>query len=101
MCDGRELVAKHHARLAAALARLEAPHWPWRGPVGVVEQDRGSERGEIHLVDRWCYLGSADGEAELAELAASHGEPRFDYDHYRILARHLARPGVRVVPLGA
>jgi hypothetical protein len=27
--------------------------------------------------------------------------PCFDYDHYRILCRHLGRRGVRVVPLGA
>ena len=26
-------------------------------------------------------------------------EPRFDYDHYRILSRHLARKGVRTIRL--
>jgi hypothetical protein len=25
--------------------------------------------------------------------------PRFDYDHYRILSRHLAKGGARVVSL--
>src|SRR5690606_40900952 len=89
----------HHARVAAALAGLKAAKWPHRGRVGIVEQDAERERTEIHVVDRWCYLGTARSEDELAELAAEVREPRFDYDHYRILARHLGRKGVRTVPL--
>jgi len=100
-CDGRESVLQHHARLAAALARLEAPHWPYRGPVGIVESDRDSDSTEIHLVDRWCYLGAARSEGELAEMAEAPREPRFDFDHYRILTSHLRKRGVRLVRLGA
>ena len=36
----------------------------------------------------------------LAELLQSRREPVFDYDHYRILAGHLGKRGVRVVELG-
>ena len=54
---------------------------------------------EVHVVDRWCYLGAARDDAEVSELIAA--EPRFDYDHYRILARHLGRPGLRVRQLPA
>ena len=105
VCDGREGVVQHQARLAAALSRLEAPRWPYRGAVGIVE--RGSDDAgdadftEIHLVDRWCYLGAARSEAELAELAEARREPRFDFDHYRILSGHLRKRGVRVLQLGA
>jgi DNA polymerase-3 subunit epsilon len=100
VCDARESVAQHFARLAAGLARLEAPHWPYRGPVGIVERDRDRELEEIHLVDRWCYLGAARSEAELAEFSESQHTPRFDYDHYRILTGHLRKRGVRVLQLG-
>jgi excinuclease Cho len=105
VCAGRETVAVHLGRLAAALARLEAPLWPYRGPVGIVEQeldaDADAQFTEIHLVDRWCYLGAARSEGELAEMAEARGEPRFDYDHYRILSGHLRKRGVRVLRLGA
>ena len=44
-------------------------------------------------------------DAELAELREhfSNGRrtPAFDYDHYRILERHLGKRGLRVVPLGS
>ena len=99
VCAGKENPHLHLARLGAALARLEAAHWPHRGAVGIVER-ADEDRSEVHVVDRWCYLGAAASDAEVAELLESRRGARLDYDHFRILARHLSRPGVRVVPLG-
>jgi DNA polymerase-3 subunit epsilon len=81
---------------------MKAVEWPHAGPLGIVERDSGRDAAEIHVVDRWCYLGAARSDTELAELLeALEGkrEPRFDYDHYRILSRHLARKGVRTMRL--
>jgi DNA polymerase-3 subunit epsilon len=100
VCAGKENIHAHHARVATALAGLKSPAWPHRGPLGVVEHDRGRDATEVHVLDRWCYLGTASCESEVAELLEER-RPRFDYDHYRILARHLGKRGVRVVPLGA
>jgi DNA polymerase III subunit epsilon len=100
VCAGKENIHVHHARVATALARLKSAEWPHRGPLGVVEEDESRDATEVHVLDRWCYLGTARSEAEIAELLESR-EPRFDYDHYRILSRHLGRRGVRVVPLAA
>jgi DNA polymerase III subunit epsilon len=100
-CAGAESVHAHLARLAAALAPLKAADWPHRGPLGVVEIDPAREATEVHVVNRWCYLGTASSEADIAELLEARRSPRFDYDHYRILARHLSRPGIRVVPLAS
>jgi DNA polymerase-3 subunit epsilon len=100
VCAGRENVHLHHARLAAALTQFPGADWPHTGPVGIVENDREREATEVHVVDRWCYVGTAQSDAELAELLEAR-EPAFDYDHYRILARHLGKPGVRTRPLAA
>ncbi|HZQ74268.1 MAG TPA: exonuclease domain-containing protein [Burkholderiales bacterium] len=101
VCAGKENLHLHHARAAAALARLASPPWPWRGPVGVIEHDRGRDATEIHVVDRWCYVGAARSEDELAGMLESRRPARFDYDEYRILARHLGKRGVRTVELRA
>ena len=66
----------------------------------MVEADASRDATEVHILDRWCYLGTATSEAEVADLLEAR-RPRFDYDHYRILSRHLGKRGVRVVPLWA
>ena len=99
MCAGKEPILAHHARAAGALAPLKSRPWPYPGKVAIVETDPARDATEVHVVDRWCYLGAARDEGEVSELVAA--EPRFDYDHYRILARHVGKPGVRVQPLGA
>ena len=100
VCAGKENIHVHHARVATALAGLKSADWPHRGPLGVVEHDRARDATEVHVLDRWCYLGTASCDSEVAELLEAR-RPRFDYDHYRILARHLGKRGVRVVPLAA
>jgi DNA polymerase III subunit epsilon len=100
VCAGRESIHVHHARVATALARLKSADWPHRGPLGVVEADESRDATEVHVLDRWCYLGTATSDAEVAELLEAR-RPRFDYDHYRILSRHLGKRGVRVVELAA
>jgi DNA polymerase III subunit epsilon len=100
VCAGKESIHVHHARVATALAGLKNAAWPHRGPLGVVEHDRRRDATEVHVLDRWCYLGTASCDSEVAELLEER-RPRFDYDHYRILARHLGKRGVRVVPLAA
>jgi DNA polymerase-3 subunit epsilon len=101
VCAGAESIHAHQARLAAALAPLRAADWPHRGPLGVIETDRSRDATEVHVVNRWCYLGTAQCDADVAELLGEERAPRFDYDHYRILSRHLARSDVRVVALPA
>jgi DNA polymerase-3 subunit epsilon len=99
-CAGQENLHLHHARAAAALAGLKTAAWPWRGPIGIVEEDRVREAVEVHVVDNWCLLGTAQSEAEVAELLEAAPRPRFDLDQYKILARHLRRKRLKVVELG-
>jgi len=101
VCAGRESVGAHHARVVAALARLRSIAWPYPGPIGVPETDAEREATEVHVVHHWCYLGAASSDSEIAALLDGRGEPQFDLDQYRILARHLAKRGVRAIDLPA
>ena len=100
LCAGKESVHIHHARAAAALAALKTAAWPWRGPIGIVEEDRERDAAEVHVVDNWCLLGTAKTEDGVGDLLEGVSRPGFDLDNYRILARHLSRGRPRVVELG-
>jgi DNA polymerase-3 subunit epsilon len=99
LCAGKETSQAHHARLAAALGALKSPAWPWRGPVGVVEEDESRESTELHVIHQWCYLGTARSEDEVPGLLEGTRRLRFDLDQYRILAKHLGARRTRVVEL--
>ena len=99
LCAGRETPAGHHARLATALAGMKTAAWPWRGPVGVLEEDREREASELHIVHQWCYLGTAKSEDEVPALLEGARRPQFDLDQYKLLVRHLLGRRARIVEL--
>ena len=82
-------------RLLPALRPMRIPAWPFSGPIGI------RERGEIHVVDRWRFLGTARDQGELHGLLERCAS-EFDVRHFRILRRMLARlPGAGIVDLGS
>lgn len=64
-CVGLEKPIEHSARLMIAMTKLKLATWPYRGAIGIQEGD------ELHIIDRWCYLGTAKHESEIADLLAA------------------------------
>ena len=92
-CCGREPLALHAARARMALLRHKLRSWPFRGRIAVRERDwRGME--EMHVFDRWRYLGTVSSDESLDELPGTESR-EFDLDSYRILCRYLDRPRPR------
>ena len=99
VCIGKEAESFHRARLEAALSGLHVKTWPHDGPVGLVEQ-LGDKRTDIHVVNNWCYLGTARSEQELwTLLGQAPARPAFDLDTYKILSRAMLRGQLEIRPL--
>jgi DNA polymerase-3 subunit epsilon len=81
-CVGHESPEAHALRLRMAMEQLKLKTWPYDSAVGIQEGD------DLHLVDRWCYLGTAKSEQEIAVLLA-RGRPVFDRDSYLVLSKAL------------
>jgi DNA polymerase-3 subunit epsilon len=94
-CVGKEDLLRHDLRLTEALARLKLNSWPHAGPIGIPEKHDGRE--EVHIVDRWSYLGTARDESKIAEILANGADAVFDPDTYKILAKHIK--GRKILPL--
>jgi len=99
-CVGAESPAAHHERLRAALAPHAIPPWPFHGPAGIREPAEFGDRVDVHVVDRWCWLGTARDEAELGRLLECPPRPEFDADIARVLVRTLAGGRHAVVGVG-
>lgn len=103
-CCGAETVAAHNLRLLDALVKLRMKAWPYPGRIGIRETSKSGLRTDIHLLDHWCYLGTARSEAELFEHIegqSARWTPVFDLDSYRILVPFLQRlrGNVEIIPM--
>lgn len=88
-CVGEESLNLHEARLNNALTSLKIRSWPYPGAVGVKELSASGDRIEIHVLDNWRHLGTADSEESLREILAQRATLPFDLDSYKILTRFL------------
>ena len=96
-CIGAEPAALHNTRVRLALAGTRLRPWPYRGRILVAERDwRGQQ--DLHVLDRWRYLGTVREPDEAEGLDAE--QVPFDPDIYRILKRVLVAPsGTRIIEL--
>lgn len=95
VCRGDETPAAHDERLLGALRQVQVVCWPYPGAVGLVE--RTGDFSQVHVVNNWCYLGSAATPTEAARFTRQAAG--FDADGYQILVRPLMQGGAEIVPL--
>jgi DNA polymerase-3 subunit epsilon len=102
-CVGLESRAQHALRLKMALSAMRTLPWPFAGRIAIREATIDGETAELHVVDRWCHLGTVRSESELHDLAEYAAAPVFDVDTYKILKRFLAKPprGAQIIRLAA
>jgi DNA polymerase-3 subunit epsilon len=83
----------HLTQAYRALLPWKIEAWPWRGPVAI------RERADLHVLERWRYLGTAGSMEEAVPLLET-GLPDFDAEIYFILASALPRvPRRRILRL--
>ena len=95
VCRGDESPELHRERLFSSLLALRVACWPFGGAVGLVERD--ADLVQIHVVNHWCYLGSAATVEEARRLSTVAAG--FDADGYKILCRPLLTQSVQVQAL--
>ncbi|CAL8474749.1 exonuclease domain-containing protein [Caballeronia sp. S22] len=72
--------------------------WPYAGAIAIEERDEASGQRAWHVIDNWCYLGTASALEQAGALHASADSPAFELSTYRILSERLAR-GLAVTPI--
>jgi DNA polymerase-3 subunit epsilon len=98
-CVGAESAGAHHQRLAAALAPLAIPQWPFPGLAAIRERSLLGDRVDLHVLRDWCWLGTARDDGELGRLVDAPPRPEFDADIARLLMRVFAKGEHEVLAL--
>lgn len=94
VCQGKESLAEHSARVEQALGHWQIKLWPYQGKIAIHEQR--AELNEYHIIDHWRYINTV---TNLEQLELGDQENTFDADSYRILCRALFTPEVTIIPL--
>jgi DNA polymerase-3 subunit epsilon len=82
-CIGIMPTEMHNLQLKTAMELYRVQVWPYKGPIAI------KDNGEMIVLDKWCYLGTAINEDELTELKSA-GDAEFDLDIYKIVKKALA-----------
>lgn len=95
VCHGAETAEQHRARLIEALESLRVVTWPYTGAVGI--EEKCQDMRLIHVINNWCYLGSATTLPAARKLnTVATG---FDADGYKILCRPILSGSAKIIPL--
>ena len=98
-CVGEEPADAHAQRVETLLEPLRIARWPYDAAVALIERRADGLREQLHVFDRWCWLGSVATLDAAHSLAAAAAPRCFDADIYRIARAALARAGCEVVAL--
>lgn len=88
-CDGGEDVTRYNLRVQIAFHGLRLKTWPWKGPVGVVEQNGRSGNTDILVIYNWMHVATVHSLDELDGLSLRGQAVNFDLDSYKLVVKAL------------
>ncbi len=95
-CVGEESAMQHDLRVAEGLLPMRVITWPYRQPVGVIEENAQAGIRQVLVVDQWRVVGVLR-EGEDYDPTLSDGQGPLDLDTYKILTRYLGSGKARLV----
>lgn len=97
LCAGKESAELHFLRLQQAMMSHRLKTWPFKGKIGIYEQQQFNGITEMHVFEHWVHIGSVTNEIDLNEISTIKTELLFDLDTYKILIKHLNKPKIKVI----
>ncbi len=97
-CDGacltREPSKIYNERFNQAFEKTKIKSWPYKKAV-VLPEDPEAEQGVAYVIDDWQIKKIIEYSNDNYTETDKNIDSPFDYDSYKILARHLLRPDIK------
>ena len=81
-CIGKVSLAVHNLKLQTSLQLYKVPVWPFEGAVAI------KDGHSMLVINKWCYLGTANDQDELNDIARSE-DFDFDLDIYKVIKKAM------------
>lgn len=85
-CVKEEVSLRYNMRFIQAFSSKKIKRWPFASAILIEEKNPLSEKHEMHVFDKWCYMGTITKENELYTLK---NDVFFDVSIYKILLSYL------------
>ena len=89
----------HTLRLQQAMLVHKVKSWPYAGKIGIEEYSLDNGLRQVHVFERWAYLGAADSDEGLNALCEQTTVAKFDLETYKLLLKILPQKKTRVLNL--
>lgn len=84
-CAGKETETQHNTRLIDALNQYQLAMWPYRGAIGLLENN-SNDKQVVYFIKDWMLLGEMPYSENMQLDWRSFSNPKsFDLDMYRII----------------
>ena len=90
-CTKKIPATEYNKNFIEAFEKVLYKKWPFDSPVCVIERNHETYESDIHIIDKWCYLGTFN-EYEISgnlESISSEDNLIFDLDVYRLLKSYF------------
>jgi DNA polymerase-3 subunit epsilon len=81
-CIGKVSLQVHNLKLQTALQLYKVQVWPFDGAIAI------KDGHSMLVINKWCYLGTANDHDELDEIAQSE-DFEFDLDIYKVVKKAM------------
>ena len=97
VCVEKEKASKHKLRVAEGLLPLKLESWPFKGKIGIIEQDRNTGFKQVLIINQWRLIGVADNDEAIRNVPTDLGN--LDLDAYKILRNYFKTKKLDIIEL--
>lgn len=94
-CQQQEAAEAYNLRVQIALFQYKKRVWPYAGAIGIKEYCPKQKKTQVHVVDQWQYLGTANDNEELAQILSRATASQTCVDDVKYIQSYILNPNNR------
>lgn len=94
-CQQQEAAETYNLRVQIALFQYKKRVWPYEGAIGIKEYCPKQQKAQLHVIDQWQYLGTANDDEELEQILSRATTSHTSVDDVKYIQSYILNPNKR------